>query len=111
MNLVKNKMMNHVLIVHGSSVGATHTKALPFDGFGEGQLSYSVPASSLALGNHTACISAIGCGLTDVSASEKMVGCCVTFKVMASWWWHCMPLCGRTNVHAFAFENQVICIW
>jgi von Willebrand factor type A domain len=82
-NLVTSKMMNDGLTVDGSSVGATHTKALPFDGPGEDQLSYTVPVSSLAAGSHQACISAIGRGPADVPASEQTVGCCVTFEVRA----------------------------
>ena len=82
-SLVTSKMMNDSLTVDGSLVGATHTKVFPFDGPGEDQLSYTVPASSLAVGKHTACISAAGRGPADAPASEETVGCCMTFKVRA----------------------------
>ena len=82
-NLVMSKMMNNSLTVDSSLVGVMNTKAPLFDGPSEDQLSYTVPASSLAVGHHAACISAIGGGPADVPASEEMVGCCVTFKVKA----------------------------
>jgi von Willebrand factor type A domain len=82
-NLVTSKMMKDSLTVDGSSVVATHTKTLPFDGPGVDQLSYTVPALSLAAGSHQACISATGRGPADILASEQTVGCCVTFEVKA----------------------------
>ena len=82
-NVITSKMMNNSLMVGGGSVGATHTKDLPFDGPGVDKLSYTEQASSRGTGIYEACISATGRGPADVPASDETARCCVAFEVKA----------------------------